>query len=233
MKSMYSTEWFETFAATVPASINDADLSGIAATLPLDRYPRILDVGCGSGRIAGPLSARGYAVTGLDISIEALLMAKRRAAGPSYIALDQRHIGRMRWVFDGALFLWNSLGFVGPSTDVETLAGVAAAVRPGGKIVFDLYHPDWLQRNEQSRQPDERGAVKVRRWIREGRCFHEIRYADGRVDDIQFNIYKPDEIRDLARRAGLEPEVEMAWWNSESRPSADSPRYQLVCTCSA
>jgi hypothetical protein len=49
-EAMYSTEWFETYAATVPASIIEADLRGITATLPLDRYPRILDVGCGIGR---------------------------------------------------------------------------------------------------------------------------------------------------------------------------------------
>ena len=230
MDPMYSTQWFETFAATVPASINEKDISGIAATLPLDQYPRILDVGCGIGRIAGPLSARGYAVTGLDISIDALLIARQRAAGPLYVALDQQHIGCMRWVFDGALFLWNSLGFVGSSTDIETLAGVAAVIRPGGKVVLDLYHPDWLQRNTQSRQPDGRGPVSARRWLRDGRCFHEIRYADGRVDDIQFNIYKPDEIRDLSRRAGLEPGGDMIWWSSDSRPSPDCPRYQLVCT---
>lgn len=227
---MYSSEWFETFAATVPASIIETELQGIAASLPLDSYPRILDVGCGIGRIAGPLASRGYAVTGLDISVEALLTANRRAPGPWYVALDQRHIGQMRWVFDSALFLWNSLGFVGRTTDLETLAGVAAGVRPGGKVVFDLYHPDWLLRNERAGEPDDRGAVSIRRWTRDGRCFNKIRYASGRVDDIQFDVYQPEEIRDLSRRAGLEPGVEMALWSSEARPSPDSPRYQLICT---
>ena len=230
MKPMYSTEWFETYAATVPASFTDADLRGITATLQLDRYPRILDVGCGIGRISGPLSSRGYSVTGVDISVDALLTASRRAPGPRYIVLDQRHIGQMKWVFDGALYLWNSLGFVGRSADLETLVGVAAALRPGGKVVFDLYHPDWLDRNPRSGEPDDRGAVSIRRWTRAGRCFHEIRYANGQVDDIQFNVYRPEEVRDLSRRAGLEPGVEMAWWSPESHPSPESPRYQLICT---
>src|SRR5262245_12769318 len=115
MQPMYSTEWFETFAATVPAPIIQADLEGITAALPLAQFSRVLDIGCGIGRIAGPLASRGYAVTGLDISINALRLARQRAAGPCYVALDQRHVGRMKWVFDGALFLWNSLGFVGRS----------------------------------------------------------------------------------------------------------------------
>lgn len=228
MRSMYSTQWFETFAATVPSRIIDTEIAGISAALPLDQYPRILDIGCGIGRIAGPLSAHGYSVTGVDIHVEALVLANRRAPGPWYVALDQRHVGQMRWTFDGALFLWNSLGYVGRSTDFETLAGAAEALRPGGQVVFDLYHPDWLDRNQRAGEPDDRGAA-VRRWMRNGRCFNEIRYADGRVDDIQFDVYRPEEMRDLTRRAGLEPGVEMTGWSPESLPSAESPRYQLIC----
>src|SRR5215468_1634363 len=81
MKPMYSAEWFETFAATVPTAFVAADLDGITDMLPPERYTRILDVGCGIGRIAGALSSRGYAVTGLDISVEALLLASQHAPG--------------------------------------------------------------------------------------------------------------------------------------------------------
>jgi SAM-dependent methyltransferase len=226
---MYSTEWFETFAATVPASTTAADLDGITAVLPLDRFPRLLDVGCGIGRIAGPLCGRGYTVTGIDINVDALRTAMHRQAGPDYVALDQRHIGQMRWVFDAALLLWNSLGFVGRDADLSLVAGIARVLRPGGRLVFDLYHPDWLSRNERAGEPDDRGAV-VRRWMRDGRCFHEIRYGSGRVDDIQFDVYQPEEIRELCRRAGLIPGADMVWWKAEVRPSSSVPRYQLVCT---
>ena len=230
MTPMYSTEWFETYAETVPTSMTEADLRGVTAALPLARYPKVLDVGCGIGRIAGPLSAQGYSVTGVDVSVDGLRIASERAPGPRYVALDQQHIGQLKWVFDAALFLWNSLGFVGRSTDADVLAGVAAALRPGGKVVFDLYHPEWLARNQRSGEPDDRGAVSIRRWLRGGRLFHEIRYANGHVDDIQFDVYEPEEIRDLSRRAGLAPDVEMAWWSANRRPSFNFPRYQLVCT---
>jgi 2-polyprenyl-3-methyl-5-hydroxy-6-metoxy-1,4-benzoquinol methylase len=59
MKPMHSSEWFDAFAATVLASIIDAELAGIASVLPIEQYRRVLDVGCGIGRIAGPLSLRG------------------------------------------------------------------------------------------------------------------------------------------------------------------------------
>jgi SAM-dependent methyltransferase len=228
MKPMYASEWFDTFAATVPASIIDAEIAGIASVLPIEQYQRVLDVGCGIGRIAGPLSLRGYAVTGVDINVDALLQAHRSSPRPRYVALDQRHIGRMCWGFDAALVLWNSLGFVGRTVDRETLAGCAEVLRPGGKVILDLYHPEWLERNQKSGERDARGPV-LRRWVHHGRCFHEIRYASGRIDAIQFDLYHPQEIRELAQHAGLEPLIEMASWQPESLPDAQWPRYQFVC----
>lgn len=225
---MYSPDWFETFAATVPAAIIATELDGIGRVLPRAAYPRLLDVGCGIGRIAGPLAARGYAVTGLDISVAALRDARQRHPGPRYVALDQRHVGHMPWVFDGALVLWNSLGFAGRGADLDMMAGLARVVRRDGRVVLDLYHPEWLARNDKSGEPDARGPA-VRRWTRDGRCFHEIRYASGVVDDIQFDVYQPDEARDLCRRAGFAPRLAMTGWDAASPPRDDAPRYQLVC----
>src|SRR6185436_14098080 len=101
--------------------------------------------------------------------------------------------------------------------------------RPGGRVILDLYHPDWLSRNEKAGEPDMRGAF-VRRWVRNGRCFHEIGYASGRVDPIQFEIYQPEEIREVCRGAGLCPEADMVFWDRAARPNGDAPRYQMVCS---
>ncbi len=225
---MYSAEWFDTFAATVPAEFAQRETDGLVHFLPIDRYRRIVDVGCGIGRLSGPLSSLGYAVTGIDINVGALRSARCRAPAAAYVALDQQHIGRMRWQFDAALFMWNSLGFVGRDADLETVGGVASILRRGGRAVFDLYHPDWLRRHERSGEPD-RGATSIRRWMRGNRCCHQISYRTGRVDDIQFDVYQPDEIRDLCVHAGLQPIAELAGWDSAVYPSPDAPRYQVIC----
>ena len=226
---MFSINWFETFAEKVPQSTSEIELKGISRALPVEQYPRVLDVGCGIGRVAGPLASLGYVVTGLDINVEALRRAQRQAPGPRYVALDQRHVGRMRWQFDAALILWHSLGFAGRGTDLETLTGLAGVVRPGGRVALELFHPEWLAQHELSGQPDDRGAISVRRWLRQGRCCHEIRYENGRVDRIEFELYSPDEICELAQRSGLKPDHLMVWWDPLRCPGPDCARYQLLC----
>lgn len=179
MKTMYSPEWFETFAATVPNEIIEHEVQALAHLLPLGSHPRVVDVGCGTGRIAAPLASRGYCVTGIDINLDALRIAKACKPAPiELVALDQQHIGRMPWSFDAALCMWNSIGFAGREGDRETLAGIAAVIRPGGRAVFDMYHPEWLKQNQRAGEPD-RGAVSVRRWMEGTRCCHEIHYDNG------------------------------------------------------
>lgn len=225
---MYSLNWFETFANSVPETATQADLAGIASICPRQEFPRLLELGCGTGRVSGPLVNMGYQVVGLDINLSVLLMASLQAPGPQYIALDQQFVGAMDWQFDAAIVLWNSLGFVDRLTDLMTLTGLAKVLRPGGKLILDLYHPGWLELNQQSGKLDPHRTV-IHRWLREGRSFHEICYPDGSVDHMAFNVYLPAEMRALAVQAGLEPQTEMVWWDRGVKPSADYARYQLVC----
>lgn len=229
MKLMYSQNWFKTFADTVPETVTQADLQGISSICPKQDFPRLIELGCGTGRVAGPLAKLGYQVTGLDNNLEALLTARRNAPGSQYIALDQRYVGRMGWQFDAAVVLWNSLGFVDRATDLSTLTGLAKVLRPGGKLILDLYHPGWLEQNQHSGMLDPRRA-SIHRWILAGRSFHEIRYPDGSIDNMSFNVYLPDEMLALAEQAGFRPQTEMVWWDPEIKPSADYARYQMVCT---
>ena len=227
---MYSSEWFETFAAHRPVEAERAELDAITAHFPRPDYPREIDIGCGVGRIAGPLAARGYIVTGVDISVEALSVARERAPGPQYVAIDQRHVGRMRWEFDAALVIWNSLGFVDRSADLDTVAGLTAILRRGGKVLFDMYHPDWMRARQLRGESDSPDAVSVRRWVHDTRCVHEIRYPSGETDDIQFELYQPEELSDLARAAGFVPGPPMTWWTAGRPPTREVGRYQVICT---
>jgi SAM-dependent methyltransferase len=226
---VYSSAWFETFAAHVPETTTAGDVAAVQALAPPGEFPRLLDVGCGTGRVACRLAERGYQVTGLDTNVEALTTARELCEGATFVALDQRHIGHLRWTFDVAIVLWNSFGFQWRENDVETLRGLARVLRPGGRLLMDLYHPDWLIANPRSGMVHERGAT-IDRWVQEGRCFHRIRYRDGSSDAIEFNVYHPDEITGMLSEAGFQVDAGMVWWKAEMSPGPRFPRYQTVST---
>jgi SAM-dependent methyltransferase len=101
---------------------------------------RVLDVPCGSGRHTLELARRGYAVTGLDVSAEAVDHA-RRAAAEVDLAVDLR-VADMRAIPTGvraelAICMGNSFGYLDHAGTQGFLADLAAAVVPGGALVLD------------------------------------------------------------------------------------------------
>jgi SAM-dependent methyltransferase len=223
----YSAAWFHAFADSVPAELTALEVDAIARLAPPVDHPRLLDVGCGVGRVASRLAHRGYQVTGIDASVDALRRARLATPGGRFVGLDAKHVGHVRWTFDAAISMWNSIGFGTRDEDVETVAGLGRVLRPGGRLMLDLYHPDWLAAHEQGGVADARG-VTIDRWLDEGRSCHRFRYADGTEEDIQFNVYRPDEIAPLLRAAGLRPEAYLVWWKTDQAPSAECARYQIV-----
>ena len=225
---MYSLDWFDTFAASVPAESQALELAAIERAAPPDRFPRVLDIGCGVGRVADGLARRGYRVTGIDVSDDALRAARERVPAGEFIQLDQRRIGELVGPFDLALILWHSLGFGSRADDAAMLEAVEGVLRPDGAFLLDLFHPDWLAANELVAHRDARGAT-VERHVRDGRCVHRIEYASGAVDAIEFNLYSPDEITALLVNVGFEVAVPMAWWRPDLLASREHARYQVAC----
>ncbi len=226
MKPMYSLQWFDAFAQ--PGQSGAAsEVAAIGRLCPRPAFSRLLEIGCGTGRVSGPLASVGYDVVGIDINEEALRAAEIQAPGPRYLSMDQRDVGTLSLRFDAALLLWNSIGFTSRADDERTLRGVATVIRPGGKFLIDLYHPEWL--SDQPDVPVKLSGATVRRWMSDARCFHIIEYENGDIDDIQFNVYTPDEIGAMLSDVGLQVQSRMTWWTTERAPTRACARYQLEC----
>ena len=98
----------------------------------------VLDVPCGPGRLSLELAARGYRVTGVDLSPECLGYA-RSADVDRRVAWEQRDMRDLPWParFDAAFCFGNSFGYLDDEGDEAFLRSVAAALTPGGKFVLD------------------------------------------------------------------------------------------------
>jgi SAM-dependent methyltransferase len=101
---------------------------------------RLLDVPCGGGRHSRELAARGYRMTGVDIS-EGFLAAARAAAvtGPGSVAWEQREMRDLPWpaAFDGAFCLGNSFAYYDDAGNADFFRAVARALKPGARFVLD------------------------------------------------------------------------------------------------
>jgi len=118
-----------------------ADLAGEARLVDAMAPPRsrILDAGCGTGRVGAELDRRGHRVVGVDADAALIAAALADHPGPSWLVadlarLDLADLGHPE-LFDAAVLAGNVLPFVAPGTEGQVLARVAAHLRPDGFAV--------------------------------------------------------------------------------------------------
>lgn len=141
--------WWESFFEGVAVDLwmalgnveqDRAEVDYIEQALRLPPGGKVLDVPCGHGRHALELAARGFEVTGVDISSEFLSCARRRAADRELqVRWEQRDMRNLPWEgeFDGALCFGNSFGYLDRPGNAEFIKAVARALKPGGRFVLD------------------------------------------------------------------------------------------------
>jgi SAM-dependent methyltransferase len=97
----------------------------------------ILDLGCGTGRIAGPLAALGHAVTGVDNGVGMI-----RALPPTVegVVADVATL-RLGRTFDAVLLVSHFLN--DPSLGAAFATTAKAHVADDGLVIAEVYPPDW------------------------------------------------------------------------------------------
>lgn len=94
----------------------------------------VLDAGCGTGRVAIELAARGVDVVGVDLDPPMLGQARAKAPHLDWVEADLCHIDLGR-TFDVVAMPGNVMIFLCPGTETSVVANLARHVRPGGVLV--------------------------------------------------------------------------------------------------
>jgi SAM-dependent methyltransferase len=117
------------------------DLDGEARLLDamLARRSRVLDAGCGPGRVGAELATRGHIVVGIDADPELIEAAKADHPGPTWLVADLAELdlaaeGESE-PFDAAVCAGNVMPFLAPGTERLVLARIAAHLRDDGFLV--------------------------------------------------------------------------------------------------
>ena len=132
---------------------HDAYWSYRDAFFPLLPAPgrRTLEVGCGEGRVARDLTARGHRVVGLDASPALLRHAAAADAGGHYVRADASALPFRDAAFD-LVVAYNSL------MDVDDMPGsvreAGRVLEPGGHLGFCVTHPFMEAGRFASREAD-------------------------------------------------------------------------------
>ncbi|GGI08180.1 class I SAM-dependent methyltransferase [Egicoccus halophilus] len=129
------TDWDgEEYQRRIEQRLQGVDLHGEVAFV--QRYaPRtVLDAGCGTGRVAIELTARGVEVVGVDVSGSMLSTARTRGPEVDWVEADLADLNLGR-TFDVVVMAGNVVLFTPPGTTAAVVAGSARHVSPGGVLV--------------------------------------------------------------------------------------------------
>lgn len=127
---------------------------------------RVLDAGCGTGRVAIELAGRGFSVTGADADAAMLNAARAKAPELSWLEADLADLqGRLDAEFDLVVLAGNVMIFLSPGTEQRVLAQLAGLLVPGGLLVagFQL-RTDRLSLADYDRMCASVGLEAVARW---------------------------------------------------------------------
>lgn len=134
------SQWYiERFRAMARAG---DDLNGEARFVDAmaPRGARILDAGCGPGRLGGYLATVGHHVVGVDVDPALIAAAEQDYPGPHWLVGDLAELDLpargIAEPFDVIVSAGNVMAFLAPSTRVRVLSRLRAHLAAGGRVAI-------------------------------------------------------------------------------------------------
>lgn len=121
------------------------DLAGEARMIDAMVAPgsRLLDAGCGPGRVGAELHARGHRVVGCDADPVLVAAAEEDHPGPCWLVADLSELDLAAQgepePFEVAVLAGNVMVFLAEGTEADVLQRVGAHVVPDGRVVTGFH----------------------------------------------------------------------------------------------
>jgi len=168
---------------------------------------RILDVPCGTGRIAKRLAGRGFDVVGVDITDR--FLDEARAAGLVVERADMRALP-FEGSFDVAICMWGSFGYFDDDGNLAQARAACTALKPGGRYLIDTLCAEALLpvfRERDWFEAEETFVLEHRAYV-VGTGRVETRWtflhgAERHEQTTSIRVYTLHELTELLREAGF------------------------------
>lgn len=159
----YDARWTR-LAAAGRSVHGEADL--VEALLVAEGGRRVLDAGCGTGRVAIELAHRGYDVVGVDVDPGMLDTARAKAPTLAWHCVDLADVAEVVPPgFDLAVLAGNVMIFLDPGSEGRVLNALRAQLVDGGLLVAGFQvRPDRLSLADYDRLTGAAGFAPVARW---------------------------------------------------------------------
>jgi SAM-dependent methyltransferase len=163
----------------------------------------VLDLGCGTGRVAAEVAARAVRVVGLDVSVGMLATARERHPGLPLLGASHLRLPLRDEVAEGAL-AWYSLIHTAPDRLSSAFAEIGRVLKPGAPFLVAFQSGDGrrVDRDEAYGRPVR--MTSFRHQV--GDVVARLEHAGFAVQDVTTREPRPEETTPqtfiTARRAG-------------------------------
>jgi SAM-dependent methyltransferase len=207
----------------------------------------VLELCCGTGRVAASLAEKGFSVTGIDISDSMLSEAKRKTSQVNWMRSDITNF-KLDKKFSLIIIPGNSLGHL---LDLESIESCLSCIRkhlqPEGRLIIDLvnnYSRDNLEFYLDKSpvlfstypDPDGKGEITVtcRNEVdfstqinREEWLFKFIEQGKEVTQEVKYRFYASKELETLLRYNGFSLESNLGDYDKNPF-TTDSPNHIVI-----
>jgi len=96
---------------------------------------RVLDAGCGTGRVASALARFGYRCVGVDADLEMVRVARERDRATHFLHADLSELYLRSQAFEAVVLAGNVVPLLAPGTLLRTMERIVAHATLGGVVV--------------------------------------------------------------------------------------------------